>query len=192
MAFDLKRFEELFLASLEMLSGAEGVTKRELRDISRNVLEALHETGQIAYVNQVTAVLSPVNKLAWREFCDEFVGFYFDDDAGVYTKKASKVYLDAKERAMEFLADPHQNIWTWFERERKIVKSVFTLDKVTKFVTNSIKKGDKEGFGKADILMACVGAGFEIADLISTLEKMGAHVKAEGVLSTTGGDIPKA
>lgn len=192
MAFNRIRFEELFLASLEMLAGAEGVTKRELRDLSRTVLEATHETGDISYVNKVMGVLTPVNKRVAREFFVHFTGFHFDDKEMVFTKKSGKHYLDCKTAAMEFLADPNQNIWAWAERHIDVTVKPFDLKKVTKFVESALKKADKEGFSKADVLMAVVGAGFEIGDLISVLEKMGAEVKAEGVLSTTTADIPKA
>lgn len=168
--FDIKKFEELFLASLDMVTNSEAVTKRELRNLSRTVLEATHETGNIGYVNKLVEVLSPANKKVARIFFTHFTGFHFDEASLIFTKKSGKRYMDAKAASLEFLADPHQNIWTWTDRHVEIVPKPFSADKLVTYMTGQIKKaGDKRA-----VLRAVLGMdAFSADDIMAVLEAMG-------------------
>ena len=189
MAFNKDTFEAAFAAALETLAGAEKVTKESLRTLSRTVLEAHHECQNPGYINELLAVLTPMNFAACREFFKHFSGYWFDEKTGTFGKKNSKLYEQALADTVEFMEDPHNNVWTWSAQHVKVEAKPFELSKVTKFIDSAVKKADKNGFSKAEVLMAVIGAGFEVGELIAALETMGAHVEVEGVLTTTTANI---
>lgn len=177
MNFDLNKFEAAFAVSLDMVRGAEDVTKRELRALSRTVLEAVHVTGRIGYVNELVGVLSPVNKKVARLFFRHFTGFHFDETANIFTKKSGKRYLDAKKESEEFLADPNNNIWSWAERHIEVSPKTFKAEKLTKYIEGQLKMAAGAGVGHAGVLKAIMAGGITVNDLIEVLTAEGADVK---------------
>ena len=79
MAFDKKVFEKDFKTRIGNLAKAEASVRAELNVLSRGVLEAVHATEQIGYVNQLLAVLTPVNRKAAVVFFKHFAGFHHDE-----------------------------------------------------------------------------------------------------------------
>lgn len=171
------QFDGQFALALDMLKQSEAITKRELRDLSRTVLNAHHETQDVFYVNSLIEVLTPVNKRAVILYFKEFGGFIYDDKAVRFVKKSKKQYPAAALKAQDFLADPHNNVWTWSDRNLKIEKQEYSLDQVTKTIQTAIGKSEKEGkFSKVDVLMAAFAGGFTVAELI---EVMALNAKTE-------------
>ncbi len=178
MAFNREKFELMFIASLDMLANAEAVTKRELRALSRSVLEAVHVTENIGYVNQLMAVLTPVNKKVARHYFTHFTGFHFDDGLDRYTKKNKGVYAQAKKLSEEFLAEPHNNIWTWADRNIEIEPKPFDADKVAQYIAGALKKASGCGKGHKDVVLAIMKGGITVDDLMAVLN-MAADQPAE-------------
>ena len=77
--FDKKVFDKEFNKRLGQLGKAESSVRAELNVLSRTVLEAVHATEQIGYVNQLMAVLTPVNRKAAIVFFKHFAGFHYDE-----------------------------------------------------------------------------------------------------------------
>ena len=60
--FDKNQFDAAYKANVKKLAASEKVTKDLLRSMSREVIEAHHVTGDVAYINGVISVLSPMNR----------------------------------------------------------------------------------------------------------------------------------
>lgn len=56
--FDRKVFEGKFHAGLGRLAGAEKTVREVLNELSRSILQAVHATENIGYVNQLLGVLT--------------------------------------------------------------------------------------------------------------------------------------
>jgi ubiquinone biosynthesis protein UbiJ len=174
--FNREMFAVAFAASIDALAQSEHVTKRELMHLSRSVLEATHETGDIQYVNKLIAILTPVNKKVAIVFFRHFTGFSFDDKLAMFTKKSKKRYAEAFVQYVQFLADPHNNIWTWAARNIEIEQKEFDLKKVTDYVRNAMKKAPQ-----VDIMKAVIAAGITAETIIAIMGEVGleADVKEE-------------
>ena len=173
--FDKKAFEKVFSQALRKLAGAEKITKDVLRDMSRSVLEAHHATEDVAYINQIIPVLTPINRKVAILFFKEFSGFQWDDETKRFTKKSKKHYDAKHQLSMDFLADPHQNIWTWAERNVEVEKkpAPSLLDKVEIFIHDVLPKAEKAGITQAEIITAIFKAGVKPEAVIAAFDAMG-------------------
>ena len=177
-------FAAAFAIALETLMGAEKITRETLRDMSRNLLIALHGNedatlyGDIQFVNQVIPVLTPVNKKVFIAFMKAYTGFHFDENQGIFTKKSKKRGVAAQEECRAALENPHFNIWSWAERNIEVQVRPFTDEKVTKFVEGAIKKmaGDQ-----ARVLRAVIAAGITPEALMVVLDEMTSDKSVEAV-----------
>lgn len=171
--FNRAQFELNFTASIDALRQSEGVTKRELRVLSRTVLEAHHSTGDVYFINTLIDALTPLNKRVSILFFKEFSGFMWDDQLKRFTKKSKKGYDKAHAAYVEFMADPNNNIWTWSERNVEIEQKPFDVKKVTKFIEQAIKKSNQK-----EVLKAVLDGGIEVETLFALIEELGyAEVK---------------
>lgn len=173
MSFDKSKFEHLFFASLEKIQSSENVTKRELRDVSRTVLEAWHATGNVMYINRLLKALTPVNKKAMVAFAKHFSGFSYDDVLGEFTHKSKKRYDKAHKECIDSLKDPHFNLWTWAERHIELAVKPFEIDSVEKYIKNAMNKAAGVGLSEVDILKAVFRAGVKPEAIIQVMDEMG-------------------
>lgn len=171
-AFNKHLFELGFAKALAAIAGAEKVTKEELRSLSRDILTAWHETGNVAYANKLLAVLSPMNKKTFIVFAKHFSGFSFDDVAGVFTKKSGKRYEKAHAECVEFLADPHNNMWTWAERHIEVKVKAFDVDAVKKYFTSALQKAQASGISEVEVLKAVLSGGVRVESLVQAFNEM--------------------
>lgn len=168
-----EKFVELFNASLALLKDSESVTRRELKALSRSLLEALHGKdgqlyGDIQYVNATLKVLSPVNRKVAVKFFEHFAGFHYDEALAIFTKKSKKRGVEAQEAAIEFLQDPNNNIWSWAERNIQVEAKPYTDEKLTAYIESAIKKmaGDQ-----VRVLKAVFAAGISPDALIVAMQQ---------------------
>ncbi len=173
--FNSIAFVSSFDRVLEAIGQSEKITKHTLQTLSRDLLSLLHtnntKQGDIGYINRVIGVLSPINRKVFMAFCREFTGFIANKDNTAFLKKSQKHYDAAAIKALEWLDDPMNNIWSWADRNIDIVPKEFTLDSVTKATESMLKKADKAGFTQADVLDAMFNAGLTIDALLVMLEK---------------------
>lgn len=168
-AFNKAAFEAAFATSILALAASEKVSKDELRGLSRTVLEAVHITGDIAYVNRLSVILSPMNKKTARLFFEHFTGFSFDDVRGEFTTKSKKRYDAALKLANEFLEDPMNNIWSWAERHVEVAKKDFDLAQVTAALDTFTKKAKKVGLTQRDVVKAFLAGGVTLDVIMDIL-----------------------
>lgn len=171
--FDKSTFEKSFASAIEKLAVSEAVTKRELRDLSRTVLEAWHATGNVVYANKLLGVLSPMNKKTAIVFFKHFSGFHFDDVMGAFDHKSKKRYDAAHADCVKFLADPNQNIWSWAERHIEVEQKPFDVKSIEKYMTVAIKNAAGVGKTQVDVLKAVFKAGIDPACILQVMDEMG-------------------
>lgn len=181
--FDKVKFEALFVEAINKLAGAERITKELLKALSRSVLEAHHATENVAYINQLIPVLTPMNRKVVVLFFKEFSGFQWDDENKRFTKKSKKKYDAAHATSMEFLADPHNNIWTWAERNVEVEKKPApgVLEKVALFMTEIMPKAEKAGIEQADVLKAIFASGIKADAIIAAFNAMDYEEEVQAV-----------
>ena len=180
--FNREFFLSTFAVSIEALCQSESVTKRELRGLSRSVLEYGIETGDVAIVNRLIVVLTPVNRKAAVLYFKHFSGFSYDETTAQFTGKSKKRWDDSIKEAREFLADPLNNIWTWADRNIEMQTKEFTLDQVTDAFKRFTKKAQAANLTQKDVVKAVLQSGVEldtILALMSELYDVDAEVKAD-------------
>lgn len=178
--FDKKTFEAAFGAAIIALAASEKVTKESLRDLSRTVLNAHHATEDVSYINKLIEVLTPVNRKVAVLYFKEFGGFTYDKDKR-FVKKSKKHYDAAHAKAMEFLAEPHNNIWTWAERNVEVEAKPFDIKKVTAFIENATKKAKENGLTRLDVMRAVFLGGMTPEVLLQLLGELDYEVKVDGI-----------
>ena len=170
--FDKNQFDASYKANVKKLAASEKVTKELLRAMSRDVLEAHHATGDIAYINGLIAVLSPMNKKVCILFYKEFSGHLFNEDAGTFGKKDKKRFDDAKKKSFDQLEDPLFNVFSWADRHVEIEKKPFTLGKLQQQMGSLVKKAEENKISHADIIRALFANGIEIGEFMKVVEHM--------------------
>lgn len=171
--FNKQAFERNFSEALERITKSENITKHELKIVSRTMLEAWHITGNVHYINRLLKVVTPVNKKALIVFAKHFGGFSFDEVLGEFTHKSKKRYETAHKLALEFLENPHNNLWTWAERHIEVTVKPFAIENVEKFIKQALNKGAGVGLSQVDILKAVFKAGIEPDCIIQVMDEMG-------------------
>lgn len=176
--FDKNAFNTTFDKAVKALAKSEKATRQELMVLSRSVLEAVHATEDIGYVNRVLDVLTPINRKVAVHYFATFTGFRQDE--GTFTKKDKKNYEECKAAAAVFLQDPHNNIWTWAEQNMQVEPKKFDLADITKWMTRTIKKAGENNISQADVLRALFKGGVEADALIAAMQEIeGLTVKVD-------------
>lgn len=172
-AFDRKQFETFFARSLGKLIDSEKITRETLRDLSRSVLEAHHMTEDVAFINRLIDVLTPVNKKVAIAYFQHFGGFHFDGEKGAFTKKNKAIYAERRAEAEKFLDDPLNNLWVWADRHIDIAPKVFDAEAIKKWTQGALKKAEKNGLSQIEVFKAIIEGGLTVETIIATMEQMG-------------------
>ena len=172
-AFNRGSFEVAFAQALDAIGQAESITRRELRDVSRSILTAIHCTEDSGFLNRLINVLTPVNKKVMVSFLRHFSGFHYDERTEMFTKKNKPTYDKAVKFAEEFLAEPHNNVWTWAERNIEVKVKPFDLAAITKQFSNILKKADENGINQKEVFKAILAGGMSIDTMIDMLDELG-------------------
>ena len=168
--FDKKQFDAAYKANVQKLAASEKITKELLRSMSRDVLEAHHATGDVAYINGIITVLSPLNKKVCILFFKEFSGHTCNE--GVFGKKDKKKYEEARKASFDWLEDPTFNVFSWAERNVEVERKPFTLGKLQQQMGSLVKKAEENKISHADIIRAMFANGIEIGEFMKVVEHM--------------------
>ena len=172
-----QEFVTKFGKDMKAIAKAEASVRELLGMYSRDLLDALHndknDAGEnicdIRFINELLATLKTTNLKVAVLFFKHFTGFRYDEELKRFTAKEKANYQAKADAAAEFLDAPHNNIWTWADRNIEIEAKAFDPKKVTAYVTNAIKKAENDGFTKADVIKAVMAGGMtreEIADVL--------------------------
>ena len=169
--FDKNQFDQSYKVNVEKLAASEKISKELLRSMSREVLEAHHATGDVAYINGIIAVLSPMNRKMCILFYKEFSGHICNEE-GVFGKKDKKRYDEAHKKSFDGLEDPHFNVFSWAERNVEVERKPFTLGKLQQQMGSLVKKAEQNKISHADIIRAMFANGIEIGEFMKVVERM--------------------
>lgn len=169
--FNREQFDAGYKARVRQLAASEKRSKELLRSMSREVLEAHHVTGDVAYINGLISVLSPMNKKVCILLFKEFSGHLCNEE-GVFGKKDKKKYEEARKASFDQLEDPLFNVFSWADRHVEIEKKPFTLGKLQQQMGSLVKKAEENKISHADIIRAMFANGIEIGEFMKVVEFM--------------------
>lgn len=161
---------------IDIVIGNEKITKSMLVDISRDavqllMLEAEHPDSRI--VNKLIDGLTPVNKKVAIAYFRHFLAFHIlTDEEGSFLSfggKDKKQWDKKKEAAEEMLADPHQNIWTWADRNIEVAPKPMDFAKLNQAMGQLIKKANKAKLGSQSVVQAMLSNGITVEDLLAVI-----------------------
>jgi len=172
MAFEKAAYDTSFKSSIKELAKAEKITRAVLLDLSRSVLEAFHATQDVYYLNEITKVLTPVNRKVAVLYFKAFSGFMYNEEEQIFTKKDKKNYDAVQIKAMEFLEDPLNNIWSWAQRNVEIEPKEFTIERMKKQFESTLKKAQDNGINELQVIETMMEAGLKMDTLIALMAKI--------------------
>lgn len=170
--FDKNQFDAAYKANVEKLAASEKITKDLLRSMSRDVLEAHHVTGDVAYINGLIGVLTPINKKVCILYFKEFSGHLYSEETKAFGKKDKKRYDDAKKKSFDRLEDPNFNVFSWADMHVEIEKKPFTIGKMQQQMGSLVKKAEENKISHADIIRALFANGVEVNEFLKVMEHM--------------------
>ena len=171
------------------IQAAEKITKVKLGVLSRDLLMYVPESDDIAAVNRLFEVLTPVNKRVAIEFFTHFLPWDAERDTdknfirfGGKTKGEKKRSRSAK-NIKEFLADEKNNIWTWAETEIQVEKKKKDFaGMITRQVTKALEgdeASDTPAISASDVLSAVFAGGVSLEAFLEAAEAIETQQQAE-------------
>jgi hypothetical protein len=173
-------------SAIEALAAAETITKLRLAELSRSVLTYIVVEGSpdVATLNRLLGVLTPMNKQAAQLYFEHFIPYQFDDKTGLFGERIKKqTRHDAKvAAAVKWLEKDEANtIWTWVDDNVEVKAKDYAGD-ITKAIKAALKGNEKKGYEALTVrqvlntVVDCEGVG--LGDLVGFLSDMGAEQKA--------------
>ena len=159
--------------NITKLKRSETVTKELLSTLSRDCLEyiGLNHSPDIATVNRLLGVLTPVNRKAVAVFFNFFLPFKLNDETGTFggMVKGDKLLDKYQEKVDEFMADPDNDIWVWCDRNITVAeKPKEFAEKLQKMVKRAMND-ENEGINPAEVLAAVMAGGVSLNDVFLTI-----------------------
>lgn len=182
----------VIVADIDAVKASEKITKAKLRDLSRNILLYVPESGDIDVVNRLIGVLTPMNKRTAILFFRAFLPWEVEENKGEFSRfgkkltkeKVVKRKLDA---ITEFLADEGNDIWSWAAVEVTVEYKPknFSAD-ITKAVQKALKgevkdNGETPPISAEEVMLAVMSGGISVASLLKMAEVLGNTDKIEPV-----------
>lgn len=166
---------------INKLQTREKVTKVLLGELSREVLEYVYATSDIACANRLISVLTPINKKVAAKFFSTFLGWGFDKESNIFGSKQHKAVFTKKSYLTEtLLADVNENIWTWADRELEepALKAKNYGTKISVLVSKALAD-EKEGINLQEVLYAILASDeVSLADMMKSLQQVAGVNKA--------------
>lgn len=162
-------------AKVTKLANREKVTKVLLAELSRDAIEYVYESDDIAMINRLLGVLTPVNKKIACLFFSTFMGWTYDSEAVLFTKKQRDIpYAKKLHLAKEFLDSESNNIWTW-EDANVAPPSIKPKDYAVKISTlvNKALTDSEQGIDLKEVLNAIMSSdAVSLADMMQEIASM--------------------
>lgn len=171
-------------ALIEELGASERITKAHLSVLSRSILEYImiddgnqegvvginatgSEDSQVA--NRLLEILTPVNRKVTTLFFKHFMPFFFDEETLLFKGKNKGQWPKKLLACRTFLADPHQNIWSWAERNVQHEVKPYSVETVVKTVKSLITKCKEAGIGNDEVVKAMLEGGITANEIVAVL-----------------------
>ncbi|MCA9313385.1 hypothetical protein KDA08_03615 [Candidatus Saccharibacteria bacterium] len=172
---------------LEAIANAEKITRKELAELSRELLMYVPDSNDIDIVNRLLGILTPMNTKTCILYFKHFLPWQAEEHPdGTFSRFGKKMDGDKKvKRRMDLIAEwlksEENTVWTWAEAN-------VTVDQKKDFpgmIANAIKKafkGDKKTDTPAlthmEVLEACFAGGVTLDDLLTGIAVKEAAAKA--------------
>lgn len=165
---------------LEAIAAAEKITRAELAALSRELLIYVPETHDIAIVNRLIGVLTPMNKKVSIMYFTHFLPWEVERDSdgnfvsfGKMMKKEKQVKrrMDA---ITEWLADEDNTMWTWAETNVDLTKKKDFRAMIAKAIEKALQGDEKSGteaLTMAQVVETFFEAGVEVDDLLAGIDQ---------------------
>lgn len=168
---------DAIIKKIKTLAAHENVSKGLLSELSREILTYVmvdNGTGKASedsqVMNRLLEVLTPVNYRAVFAFFQTFTGFVADADTKTFGRKDKANFIKKQEKAIEFLADAENNIWTWAARDLEIEAKPVDFAVIQKQMGNLIKKAEKNGMNNTHVVQALLVNGISVEDILVILQ----------------------
>lgn len=178
---------------IDEIKAAEKITKAKLSILSRDILSYVMDTDDIAAVNRLLGVLTPVNKRVATLFFQHFMPWEQEKNADdVFQRFGKKLKADKKIKTKQdlitqFLADESNNIWTWAETNVEVeAKKKDFAGMITRTITQALKGDEKSDTPPIDPLQALdavFAAGVDIEHMLAAIEAQEKRKSAEADLA---------
>ena len=160
---------------------SEAKSKQEIADQSRDILVYVMESNDIAEVNRLMGVLSPMNLKTAQVFFRHFLPWNMPKDDVIFGKKirGTKVVADKTKLIEEFLADEKNTIWTWAHSNVEVKQRPKNY---AKNITNMIDRAlndDDEGITQREVLRAVMAGGLDMVSLVDAIQNIGEELQQE-------------
>jgi hypothetical protein len=165
--------KETIESNIVLVAAAEKVTKAALRTLSRELIAYVYETDDIAMVNRLLQVLTPVNKRVACLYFPTFIAWAFNEKTCAFGKQSkAKAFNKKYEAACDWLKAESNDIWLWADNEIQMqVKPKNYGAKLTQLVTKALKDED-EGLTAKEILYAILASEeISLADIMAPLNE---------------------
>lgn len=167
--------KKLIDKKIDALANSERVTKQTLAELSRELLVYVMNTQDIAMVNRLFTVLTPMNCKSAVIFFRHFLPWKMPENDTVFgeKKKGKKLLANAQEAIDAFLVQDDNSIWTWLSEQGVEPKArpKNYAQKITSVISKALTD-DQEGISQLDILTAIVNGGLSVDQIIDEIDKV--------------------
>lgn len=173
----MKHTIEQLNAIIATIAASEQVTRVELGNFSRVVLEFVLESEDVRPINALLGkgengkyILTSMNRRTANLFFKALIPFADNGavelEQVVFTKKKAKAWDKYVKLITEFLADENNNIWTWSDENVNIEdKPKNYASKIQKLVSKALKD-EVQGISQADLLQAVLDGGVDLNTIL--------------------------
>ena len=187
---------ELLNGKITELAKAERITKKNLSELSRELLQYQLDTGDVSAINRLLGedegrfVLTPINWRITVQYFAHFIGHAsnYQDEVQAYAvkcegertplvfgKKSKRHYAAKKELTVAWLEDEANDIWLWSSDVKMDAKPVDYKGRITKAIVSAMDE-DKGGLSLHDVLGAVMEADIDITAIIEEMNRAVEHV----------------
>lgn len=175
------RLHNVVYARLEAIANAEKITRKELGELSRELLTYVPDTHDIDIVNRLIGVLTPVNRRAAIAYFKHFLPWQVEHEADGQTFSRFGKMLQGEKKVKrrmdsiaEWLKDEANNIWKWSDDNLDVeVKQKDFYALVSKQIQKALEgdeKSDTPALTRDQLVAAIFAGGVTIDDMLYGIE----------------------
>lgn len=161
--------QKSIVSNIKKLAKSETVTKELLSGLSRDCLTyiGLNHSTDIATVNRLIGVLTPMNRKTAVLFFNYFLPFKLDHETDTFGSmvKGEKILAAYQEKVVEFMATDENDIWSWASENVEIeAKPKDFAVKVAALVKRALAD-ENEAINASEVMTAVMAGGVSLKDL---------------------------
>lgn len=180
---------------IDEVAASEKITKVKLALISRDILSYVMDSDDIASVNRLIGVLTPVNKRVAILYFQAMLPWDVERNTeGAFQRfgkktKADKKIKKAQETIDAFLSDPENDIWLWASTNVEVEpKKKDFSGMIQRIVKQALVGDEKSGTDALDpmaIIAAVFAGGVNLDDVLLAVETEQLKADAEAELQAS-------